>query len=84
MGNRRLFREIEPGIPDGFCVDTRGWVYCSSETGVQVFSDLGQPLAHIPTPQTCSNCTFGDTDGSRLFITAGEHLYAIDLTGPGR
>lgn len=81
--NRRLFLEIEPGIPDGFCVDARGWVYSSSGIGVQVFSAAGEPLAVIPTPQTCSNCTFGGADGSRLFITADENLHAVDLP-PGR
>ena len=85
LRNRRLFREMEPGIPDGFCVDDRGWVYSSSGIGVQVLSDEGEPLARIPTPQTsCSNCTFGGTDGSRLFFTAGENLYAVDLLPPGR
>ena len=79
LRDRRLFREIGTGIPDGFCVDSRGWVYSSSEIGVQVFSPEGEPLARIPTLQTCSNCAFGGMDGSRLFVTLGPNLYAVDL-----
>jgi gluconolactonase len=78
LANRRVFRTIEPGVPDGFCVDARGWVWTSSGSGVQVFSADAEPLGIIPTPHTCSNCTFGP-DGRRLFITGEESLWAIDL-----
>lgn len=78
LTGRRVFRTIEPGVPDGFCVDARGWVWSSSESGVQVFSADGEPLGLVPTPHTCSNCTFGP-DGRRLFITGEESLWAIDL-----
>ena len=69
---------VEPGVPDGICVDARGWVWSSSESGVQVFSARGAPLGMIPTPHTCSNCTFSP-DGRRLFITGEESLWAVDL-----
>ena len=46
---------------------------------MQVFTAEGEQLALIPTPQTCANCTFGGADGSRLFTTASESLYAVDL-----
>lgn len=80
VSGRRLFRTIEPGVPDGFCVDARGWVWSSSGSGVQAFSAAGEPLGIIPTPHTCSNCAFGP-DGRRLFITGEESLWAIDLAG---
>lgn len=80
LSGRRVFRAIEPGVPDGFCVDGRGWVWSSSGSGVQVFSAEGEPLGVIPTPHTCSNCAFGP-DGRRLFITGEESLWAVDLAG---
>lgn len=80
LAGRRVFRTLEPGVPDGLCVDARGWVWSSSGSGVQVFSADGEPLGLIPTPHTCSNCTFGP-DGRRLFITGEESLWAIDLAG---
>jgi gluconolactonase len=78
LTGRRVFRTIEPGVPDGFCVDKRGWLWSSSGSGVQVFSASGEPLGLIPTPHTCSNCTFAP-GGRRLFITGEESLWAIDL-----
>ena len=80
LAGRRVFRSIEPGVPDGFCVDARGWVWTSSGSGVQVFAADGTPLGIIPTPHTCSNCTFSP-DGRRLFITGEESLWAVDLAG---
>ena len=81
LGERRVFRVIEPGLPDGFKVDARGWVWTSSGSGVQVFSAEGEPLGLIPTPHGCTNCAFGGADGRRLFITGDESLWAIDLAG---
>src|SRR3712207_7116540 len=30
LTGERVFRTIDPGVPDGFCVDARGWVWSSS------------------------------------------------------
>ena len=76
--NRRVFAEIEPGIPDGLRVDSRGWIWTSSEAGVQIFSAEGHRLGLIPTPQVCSNLCFSP-DETRLFLTSKQHLYALDL-----
>ena len=81
LSGRRVFRVIEPGVPDGFKVDARGWVWTSSGNGVQVFAADGEPLGAIPTPGGCTNCAFGGADGRRLFITGGANLWAIDLAG---
>ena len=74
--NRRLLQEIEPVIPDGFCMDGPGRVLGS---GVRVFRAKGELLALIPPPQTCFNCTLGGPGGPGLFVTAGENLRALDL-----
>ena len=79
LSERRLFRRIEPGVPDGFAVDERGWVWTSSRSGVQVFAVDGTPLGQVPTPNVCANCAFGGEDGRRLFIAAERYLFAIDL-----
>ena len=54
LGERRVFTEIEPGAPDGFRVDRRGWIWTSSEAEVQVFSAEGHRLGLIPTPKICT------------------------------
>jgi len=79
LSGRRLFRSIEPGIPDGFVVDERGWVWTTSKTGIQIFASDGTPLGRIPTPNLCANCDLGGIDKRRLFIAAEHMLLAIDL-----
>jgi gluconolactonase len=81
LGERRVFAEVEPGVPDGFRVDRRGWIWTSSEAGVQVFSAEGHRLGLIPTPQACSNLCFSPGE-RRLFVTSKQHLYALDLADP--
>ncbi len=79
LSGRRLFRQIDPGIPDGLAVDARGWIWTTSQAGVQVFAADGTRLGMVPTPNLCANCVFGDEDGHRLFIAAEHMLLAIDL-----
>lgn len=79
LSGRRVFCVIGDGVPDGFAVDARGWVWSTSWAGVQVFSAAGEKLGLIPTPHACSNCAIGGRDGRRLFITGEESLWAVDL-----
>ena len=79
LSGRRLFRSIDPGIPDGFVTDERGWVWTTSKVGIQIFAADGAPLGLIETPNLCANCDLGGTDKRRLFIAAEHMLLAIDL-----
>jgi gluconolactonase len=83
LRNGRVFAEIEPGIPDGLCIDRHGHVLTSAGDGIQVYSDAGRLLGRILVPEPASNCTFGGPDRSRLFITATSSVYAIDLATTG-
>lgn len=80
FGEGQVFAEIGAGVPDGFRVDRRSWMWTSSEAGVQVFSAEGHRLGLIPTPQLCSKWCFGPCE-ERLFITSKQHLYTLDLAG---
>ena len=51
LSGRRLFQSIEPGIPDGFVVDERGWVWTTSKSGMQIFAADGAKLGLIPTSE---------------------------------
>ena len=79
LSRRRPFLSVEPGIPDGFVVDERGWIWTTSKTGIQIFAPDGARLGRIPTPNLCANCDLGGVDGRRLFIAAEHMLLAIDL-----
>ena len=79
LSGRRLFKTIDPGIPDGFAIDRRGWIWTTSGSGMQIFDDGGTFLGSIATPNSCANCIFDDA-GRRLFIAAEHMLLAVDLS----
>ncbi len=79
LSNRRFFCHADHGVPDGFAIDRRGWVWTSAGDGVHVWSADRRKLGYIRTEQTASNCCFGGSDGRRLFIAATSQLLAIDL-----
>ncbi len=80
LSNRRFFCHTDHGYPDGFAVDSRGWVWTTAADGVHIWSPDRCKLGFIPTPAVASNCTFGGADGRRLFIAATQYLLAIDLS----
>jgi len=86
LSNGRLFAEIRsdlPGSPDGMKVDVEGHLYVSAAGGVWVFSDEGEHLGVIKTPEIPANCAFGDRQWKSLYITARTSLYRIRLNAPG-
>ncbi|VGM95945.1 Gluconolactonase precursor [uncultured Avibacterium sp.] len=78
LHNRREIAEINPGIPDGFCIDKQGIIYCSCATGLLVLLPDGTKLGRILLNKTTSNCTFGD-DEKTLFITSSNSLYKLTI-----
>jgi gluconolactonase len=72
---------------DGMVLDTAGNIYATAEsgdkTGVYVFSPAGKQIGFIRTPETATNCTFGDKDLKTLYITAGRSLYKIRTNATG-
>ncbi|EOS93876.1 SMP-30/gluconolactonase/LRE family protein [Erwinia tracheiphila] len=79
LSNGRAFAEVAPGIPDGFCVDRRGNIWCSCADGVIAFDSSGRAIGKIPLPECVSNCTFGGPDGDELYITATTSLYRVRI-----
>ncbi len=79
LANPRRFALIEPGVPDGFRVTSRGWVVTSAGDGVHVYDPDGVRLGRIPIPEVVSNCCFGGPDGLTLYITATSSLYRVPL-----
>ena len=79
LSHRRFFCRTDHGVPDGFAVDARGWLWCTAGDGIHVYAPDRTRLGFIPTPTTAANCCFGGTDGRRLFIAAEANLFAVDL-----
>jgi gluconolactonase len=86
LTNSRIFAEIRselPGNPDGMKVDVLGNLYVAAAGGIWVFSEEGEHLGVIHTPETPANCAWGEEDWRSLFITARPTLYRIRLNIPG-
>jgi len=83
LSGMRVVAEIEPGLPDGFRIDTQGWIYTSSEDAVQVLAPDGTLLGRIPVPEKVGNLTFGGPKRNQIFIVASTSLYRIVLNTRG-
>jgi gluconolactonase len=65
--------------PDGMTVDSLGFLYIASATGVRVLRASGSDFGTISVPEQPSNVAFGGTNRKRLFITARTSVYRVDL-----
>jgi gluconolactonase len=80
LSNAQLF--VNMGS-DGMTIDNQGNVYLTGK-GVTVFNSQGQQIAHIPIPEKwTANVAFGGKHRNRLFITASETIYVLDMKVKG-
>jgi gluconolactonase len=70
--------------PDGIRIDVFGNIWAPSNagnnlgySGVTVWSSEGKLLGRIRLPEVCANLTFGGPKRNRLFMAAGQSLYAV-------
>jgi gluconolactonase len=83
LNSPSVFATISPGLSDGFRIDTKGWLYSSSEDSIQIFHPDGTLLGKILIPEKIGNLTFGGEQKNELFITASTSLYRIILNTRG-
>jgi gluconolactonase len=76
--------------PDGMRVDVDGNVWCGSNagnsvgySGVTVHSPEGKMIGRIRLPEVCANVAFGGAKRNRLFMAAGQSLYAVYVNTQG-
>jgi gluconolactonase len=80
LTDRTLFTEMGS---DGMTLDNRGNLYLTGN-GVTVFSKQGEQIHHIPIDQKwTANVTFGGKNQSKLFITAMNSVYTLDMNVKG-
>jgi gluconolactonase len=72
-----IFHKIEPGMADGIRCDLDGDVWSSAGDGVHCINPDGALIGKIFVPATVSNIAFGGRNLSRMFICAGDTLFAI-------
>lgn len=80
LHNRQLF--VAQGS-DGMTVDNHGNVYLTGN-GVTVYDKSGNKLVHIPIPgKWTANVCFGGKDKNKLFITASDAVYTLEMLVKG-
>jgi gluconolactonase len=76
--------------PDGIRTDVFGNLWCGSNagnnvgySGVTVHSPDAKMIGRIRLPEVCANLTFGGPKRNRLFMAAGQSLYAVYVNTQG-
>jgi gluconolactonase len=87
--NGRIFVDGgEHGAPDGFRCDVdgnlwAGWGTGPQLNGVMVFAPDGAAIGRVALPERCANLCFGGIARNRLFMAAGQSLYALYVDARG-
>jgi gluconolactonase len=88
VGARKVLYDFKEdrGI-DGMCVDVKGNIHATAGQGktggVYVFTPEGKKIGFVSTPETPTNCVFGDANRKTLYVTAGRSLYRVKLNVEG-
>jgi gluconolactonase len=72
--NERVLIAGVDGVPDGIRVDEKGNLHVAASR-VWIYDARGNMTGNLDTPETPSNCAFGDGDLRTLYITAQTGLY---------
>jgi sugar lactone lactonase YvrE len=78
VSNERVVVSGIDGVPDGLRVDEKGNLYIAANN-LEIYSAEAKHLGTISTPETPSNCAFGDPDLESLYITARTSVYRVRL-----
>jgi len=78
-----IFHSINPGMADGFRLDSGGNVWSSAADGVHCISPSGDLLGKILVPEVVSNVCFGGRAKQQLFMTATTSVYSVVLNREG-
>ncbi len=74
LSNRRMWADLDDGVPDGICLDADNAVWHAdvpNKRCVRV-SEGGQVLQRIDLDRGCFACMLGGADRKTLFMTAAE------------
>ena len=83
LENGRFFHRIDRGHSDGLRCDEDGRLWSAAGDGVHCIDPDGRLIGKIKLGSAVANIEFGDRSRSRLFICAGQALYAIFLNVRG-
>ena len=89
LSEPRVFCDFGTASTDGFRVDTDGNVWAAvgwgepDADGVHVFATDGTRIGVIHLPEGAANLCFGGVKRNRLFITASQSVYALQVNALG-
>lgn len=80
LSDKKLFANMGS---DGMTMDEKGNIYLTGD-GVSIFNKKGVKVAHLPIDKDwTANVTFGGKNHDKLFITASEAVYILDMNVKG-
>ncbi|MBC7449999.1 MAG: SMP-30/gluconolactonase/LRE family protein, partial [Cytophagales bacterium] len=68
----------EKGLPDGLCMNSKGYIFATGPGGVWLFNPAGKHIATIHIKVPASNVELDDKE-SYLYITADMYLLRLKL-----
>jgi sugar lactone lactonase YvrE len=74
LSNRRVWADLDDGVPDGICLDAEGAVWYAdvpNQRAVRV-REGGETLDTVSLDRGCFACMLGGPDGRTLFLMAAE------------
>ena len=74
LSNRRVWAELDDGVPDGICLDADGAVWYGDVPNMRCVRvrEGGEVLQTIELDRGCFACALGGQDRSTLFMVAAE------------
>jgi gluconolactonase len=82
--NGQVFYEVHQyegkntGAPDGFKVNSKGYIFSSGPEGIWIFNSQAKPISRLYTGQVTSNCAFS-ADEKTLFLTCDDYIMRVKL-----
>lgn len=89
LKNSRVFVNVGNGLADGIRPDVDGNIWAGmgwvgqGYDGVHCFAPDGKRIGQILLPEICANLCFGGKNRNRLFMAAGQSLYAVYVETQG-
>ncbi len=86
--NETLFASVgerdNTGAADGMKTDSDGRLYSTGPGGLSVFDTEGNRIQLLGFDERITNLAWGDTDYSRLYVTAPNSVYRVQTNVSGR
>jgi sugar lactone lactonase YvrE len=86
LSNRRVWADLDDGVPDGICLDAEGAVWYADVPNKRCVRvrEGGEVLQTIDLDRGCFACMLGGADGRTLFMMAAEWHGPANMTDAPR